>query len=111
MDVGSSFGADSKSSEAFEPGEGAFDLPADLAQAKSVGDATAGDDRDGAAGADQAPVFVVVVAAVGVDQRGQRHCLPTTPRIGGMASSSGISDVVAVAAGEGDASEMPVWRQ
>ncbi len=67
VDVGSSFGADAESSEAFEPGEGAFDRPSDCAEAGAVFDAVAGDDGCDSAVADQAPVHVMVVAAVGVD--------------------------------------------
>ena len=36
MDVGSAFGADAEPAEAFEPGEGASDWPADLAQAGTM---------------------------------------------------------------------------
>jgi hypothetical protein len=63
----SALGADEESSEALGPGEGAFDRPTDLAQAGAVLDATSGDDRGDAAGADQAAVLVVVVAPVGVE--------------------------------------------
>ena len=70
MDISSPFGADAESSEGFEPGEGAFDRPSDCAEAGAVFDAAAGDDGCDAAGADQAPVLVVVVAAVGIEPPG-----------------------------------------
>ena len=54
MDVGSSFGPNTESPEAFQPGEGALDRPADLAQTGTVLDAAAGDDRGYAVGANQA---------------------------------------------------------
>ncbi len=96
VDVGSSFGADARAAEVFEPGEGAFDGPADGAQAGAVFDAAAGDDGGDAAGADQAAVLVVVVAAVGVELAGRCSGLPAAPRIGGMASSGGISWVTSL---------------
>ncbi len=96
MDVGSSFGADARAAEVFEPGEGAFDGPADGAQAGAVFEAAAGDDGGDAAGAAQAAVLVVVVAAVGVELAGRCGGLPTAPRIGGMASSGGISWVTSL---------------
>jgi hypothetical protein len=67
VDVGSPFGADAESPEAFEPGEGAFDWPADCAETGAVVDATAGDDGCDTTGADQVPVLVMVIATVGVD--------------------------------------------
>lgn len=44
MDVGSPFGADAESPEAFEPGEDAFDWPADCAETGAVFDAAFGVD-------------------------------------------------------------------
>jgi hypothetical protein len=46
-----------------EPGEAAFDDPAGSAQAGTVGDTAAGEARGDAAGAQDPPVLVVVVAA------------------------------------------------
>jgi hypothetical protein len=48
-----------------EPGEGAFDDPALLAERGAVFGLAAGDDRFDTALPDQSAVFVVVVAAVG----------------------------------------------
>src|SRR4051794_14242508 len=53
--------------------------PAQLAESGSVFGATAREDRGDAQVADQGPVLVVVVAAVGVDLR--RHCcIELSPR-------------------------------
>jgi hypothetical protein len=38
MDIGATFGADAQASGAFQPGESAFDWPANLAQAGAVFD-------------------------------------------------------------------------
>jgi hypothetical protein len=104
MDVGSSFGADVESSEAFEPGEGAFDRPSDCAQAGAVFDAAAGDDGRDPAGADQAPVLVVVVAAVCVEPARTAtwfadHAVDRRDRVD---ERDQLGDVVAVPAGECD---------
>lgn len=104
MDVGSSFGADAESPEAFEPGEGAFDRPADCAQSGAVSDAAAGDDGCDAAGADQAPVLVMVVAAIGIDPPGPTAWLAdhTPDRRDGVDQRDQLGDVVAMPTGQRD---------
>ena len=88
--------------ELMEPGEGALDDPAVAAKAGAVRGLTAGDLRFDAAAAKLAPVFVVVVAAIGADAvwsppwpadlaAHRRHTLDERDQLG---------DVVAVAAGE-----------
>ena len=85
-----------------EPGEGAFDDPADAAEPGAVFGLTAGDLGFDSAGAELAPVLVVVVAAVGGDAVGpstrpadlaahRRHAVDERHELG---------DVVAVAAGD-----------
>lgn len=64
MDVVASLPADAETSEAVEPGDRALDNPAMNSEARTVGDAAAGDDGFDALSPDQAAVFVVVVAAV-----------------------------------------------
>jgi hypothetical protein len=104
MDVGSAFGADAKPPETFEPGEGSFDRPADCAEAGAVFDAAAGDDGCDAAVADQAPVLVVVVAAVGVDPAWSAAWFADDAADGwdGVDEWDQLGDVVAVSAGECD---------
>ena len=102
MDVGLSFGADAESSEAFDPGEGAFHRPADLAQAGAVFDASSGDDRRDAAGTDQTAVLVVVVAAVSVEPAGPTTwCADHAPDWRDRVDQwDQLGDVVAVATGQ-----------
>lgn len=109
MDIGSAFGADAESSEAFEPGEGAFDRPSDCAQAGAVVDAAACDDGCDAAGADQAPVLVVVVAAVGVDpaRPATRFADDVPDGWDRVDERDQLGDVVAVPAGERDGQRDP----
>jgi hypothetical protein len=57
--------ADEQSFEVVQPGEGAFDDPADGAEPGAVLGLAASDERCDAALADEATVLVVVVAAVG----------------------------------------------
>jgi hypothetical protein len=90
--------------EAVQPGEAAFDDPAVAAEAGAVGHAAAGDAWGAAAGAQQAPVLVVVVAAVG-EQLPRPSAGPAAPapdRWHGLDQRDELGDVVAVAAGEGD---------
>jgi hypothetical protein len=65
--IGSAFVAGAQPFEGVQPGEAAFDHPAGATQAGSVRGAAAGDAWGDAAGAQQPPVLVVVVTAVGVD--------------------------------------------
>ena len=104
MDVGPSFSAHAESPEAFEPGEGAFDRPANCAQGGAVVDAAAGYEGCDAAGSDQAPVLVVVVAAVGVDPAWLAAWVAdhAADRRDGVDERDQLGDVVAVRAGECD---------
>lgn len=65
MEIGSHLVADPQEFELVEPGEGPLDDPPGPTQAGSVGVALACDLRRDAANAEEPPVFVVVVAAVG----------------------------------------------
>ena len=88
MGVGSAFGADAQSSVVVEPGEGAFDGPAFVAESGSVSGVAAGDDRGDAEVADEAAVLVVVVAAVAVDpfRPAQGSSTPAADRWDGLIS-------------------------
>jgi hypothetical protein len=70
MDVGSSFVAGAEPFELVQPGEGALDHPAHLAQSGAVGDAASGNHGFDAALPQQAAVLVEVVAPVGVQAPG-----------------------------------------
>ena len=74
--------ADEQSLVVVEPGEGALDDPADTAEAGPVLGLAAGDLGFDAAGAQLAPVLVVVVATIGADRSGRRRGRPTLPRTG-----------------------------
>jgi hypothetical protein len=67
VDVVASFPADPQAAEAVQPGDGALDHVTEDAEAGAVFRASFGDDRADAAGPEQAPVLVVVVATVGED--------------------------------------------
>jgi hypothetical protein len=85
---------DAANAESFalvQPGEGALEDPADLAQSGTVGDATSGDQRLDASLPQQAAILVEVVAPVGVQASGLRRGRTRRPRIDGTASSSGRS--------------------
>lgn len=70
MEVGPTLVADAESFELMQPGEGALDHPADLAQPGAVGNAAPGDHWLDAALPQQAAVLVEVVAPVGVQASG-----------------------------------------
>ena len=70
MKVGAYLVADAESFELVEPGEGALDDPAGLAESGAVGGAAAGDLGCDASSPEEAAVFVVVVAAVGEQPSG-----------------------------------------
>ncbi len=78
VDVGAAFIAGAQPLEGVEPGEAAFDDPADLAQPGAVLDTAAGDARPDAALAQQSSVLVEVVAAVGEQLAGLASG-PTAP--------------------------------
>ena len=101
--------ADEESFVVVEPGEGALDDPADVAESGAVCGLAAGDLGFDPSGAELAPVFVVVVAAVGGDSVGppagstdraahRWHALDERHELG---------DVVAVAAGDGPGERDP----
>ena len=70
MEIGSSFVAGAEPFELVQPGEGALDHPAHLAQSGAVGDAASGNHGFDAALPQQAAVLVEVVAPVGVQAPG-----------------------------------------
>lgn len=65
MDVVATVGADEQPAAVVQPGEGAFDDPALAAEPGAVCRLSARDHGCDPAPADEAPVLVVVVAAVG----------------------------------------------
>jgi hypothetical protein len=102
VDVVAAVGADQESAAAVEPGEGALDDPALLAEAGAVFGLGARDDRLDAALPDEAAVLVVVVAAVS-DQRLGPAAWSADPAAHGrhpIQQIDQLGDVVAVAAGE-----------
>jgi hypothetical protein len=96
VEVGAAFVARAQPFEGVEPGEAALDHPAVSAQAGAVGDPAAGDPRSDAPGAQLPAVAVVVVAAVGEQLPWAPAGRPRRPRIGGTASTSGISWVMSL---------------
>jgi hypothetical protein len=68
--IGASFVAGAESFELVQPGEGALDNPAHLAQSGTGGDAASGDQRFDAALPQQTAVLFEVVAPVGVQAPG-----------------------------------------
>ena len=70
MDLVAAVVADGQPLVVVEPGEGAFDDPPEAAEPGAVFGLTAGDLGFDPAGAELAPVLVVVVAAVGADAVG-----------------------------------------
>jgi len=101
VDLVSAVIADEQSFEVVEPGEGAFDDPAQAAQSGAVLGLTAGDERGDSALADEAAVLVVVVAAVGHDPLGPlpRATAAAVHGRHGVQQRDQLGDVVAVAAG------------
>ena len=102
MDVVAAVGADEEAAAVVEPGEGAFDDPAVVAEAGAVLGLAAGDHGFDPALPDEAAVLVVVVAAVGEQRLGSspgpadsaadgRHPIEKVAQLG---------DVVAVSSGE-----------
>lgn len=102
MEIGSSFMADAESFELVQPGEGALNHPANLAQSGTMDDAASGDHGLDTALPEQAAVLVEVVASVGVQPPGpaagsstqtpdRRYCVQQGQELG---------DIVPVAARE-----------
>jgi hypothetical protein len=104
MEVSASLVADAEPFELVQPGEGALDHPAHLAQSGTVGDAASGDQRFDAALPQQAAVLVEVVAPVGVQASGLAAWTspPAPDRRDGVKQRQELGDVRAVAAGERD---------
>ena len=92
-----------------EPGEGAFDDPADAAESGAVLGLATGDLGLDASCAELAPVLVVVVAAVGGDPLGPsaRAADLAAYRRYALNERDQLRDVVAVAAGDGPGKRDP----
>ena len=102
MDLGAAVVADEQPLEVMEPGEGALNDPAGTAEAGAVPGLPTRDLRGDAASAELAPVFVVVVAAVGGDALGPspRPARRAPHRRDTVNQRDQLGDVVAVATGE-----------
>ena len=102
MDLVAAVVADEQSFVVVEPGEGALDDPADLAEAGAVLGLAAGDHRGDAPLADETAVLVVVVAAVSDDLVGSasRSADGAAYRRHGVEQRDQLRDVVAVTAGD-----------
>ena len=102
MDVVAAVVADVQPFELVEPGEGALDDPALTADARAVLGLAAGDLRFDPALPEQAPVLVVVVAAVGRDPVGPAAGTAglAAHRRNTLEQRDQLGDVVAVAAGD-----------
>ena len=100
VDLGAAFVADEQPLELVQVREGALDDPAVAAKAGAVLGLSARDQRLDAALADEAPVFVVVVAAVGDHRVGStpRSATQTRDRRDRVEQRDQLGDVVAVAA-------------
>lgn len=101
MEVHAAFIADAESFELVEPGEGALDDPAGLAEAGAVGDAASGDEGLDAALPQQS--VVLVVAAVGEQALGlAARTSPHSPYAGDCVQKRDqLRDVMPVPAGHG----------
>ena len=102
MDVVAAVGADEQSAAVVEPGEGALDDPALAAETGAVLCLAAGDRGLDASLPDQAPVLVVVVAAVGDQLPGpaSRPADAAADRRHPVEQLEQLGHVVAVAAGQ-----------
>lgn len=102
MDVVASFPADTQTAKAVQPGDRALHDVAEDAQAGAVGLAALRDHRSDPAGPKQAPVLVVVVAAVGQQRVGAPGWPADAARDGRdlVEQWQGLGDVVAVPAGQ-----------
>jgi hypothetical protein len=113
VDVGSAFVARAQPFEGVQPGEAAFDDPAMPAETGAVGGAAAGDAWGDAAGAQQPPVLVVVVATVGeqLPRLASRPAASAADRRDGIQERDELGDVVAVAGGQRDRQRVPPASQ
>jgi hypothetical protein len=111
MQIRASFVADAEPLALMQPGEGALDDPAHLAQPGTVGDAASCDQRLDAALSQQAAVLVEVVAPVRVQTSGLAAgtSLPTPSRRNGVQQRQELGNDVPVAAGQrhGERGEEP----
>jgi hypothetical protein len=92
--IGAAFVAGAEPFEGVQPGEGAFGDPPVAAQSRTMGNAAAGDAGADAAGAEQAPVFVMVIAAIasisGISWVMSWRCPPVRATASGMPRASVI---------------------
>jgi len=104
VEIGASLVAGAEPFELVQPGEGALDHPAHLAQSGTVGDATSGDQGLDAALVQQAAVLVEVVAPVGIQTPGP--AAGTSPQSldwrDRVEQGQELGDVMPVAASESD---------
>ena len=111
MDLGGAFVARPQAAEVVQVREAALDHPALAPEARAVSGASAGDPVGDPLRAQDAPVLVVVIAAVGDDQVGllARPTDLSTHRAGGkgVQERHQLGDIVAVAAGQRDGQRDP----
>ncbi len=102
VQIRASFVADAEPLEMMQPGEGALDDPAHLAQSGTVGGAASCDQRlDAAHSQEAAAVLVEVVAPVRVQTSGSAGTSPPTPnRRNGVQQRQELGDVMPVPAGQ-----------
>ncbi len=111
MDLGGAFVARSQAAEVVQVGEAALDHPALAPEARAVGGTPVGDPVGDPPGPQDAPVLVVVIAAVGqnkirllaraADLSRDRAAMQV------LKERHQLGDVVAVAAGERDGQRYP----
>ncbi len=104
MEIGASLVAGAEAFELMQPGEGALDHPAHLAQSGTVGDAASRNQRLDTPLPQQAAVLVEVVAPVGIQAPGLAAGTspPSPDRRDGVEQGQELGDVVPIAAGESD---------
>ena len=109
MNLGAAVVADEQPFEVVQPGEGALDDPAEATEAGAVLALAAGDLGRDPALAQQPPVLVVVVAAVGDDAVGPapRPAHPATHGRDPLDERDQLGDVVTVAAGDREGERDP----
>jgi hypothetical protein len=102
VDVVADLPADAQPAEPVQQGDGLLHDPAVGAQARAVLGGAAGDDRGDPGGLDLLAVFIVVVAAVGVDGIRAAPRPSAAPAHGrdGLDEGQELGDVVTVAAGQ-----------
>ena len=111
MDLGYALVARSQAAEVVQVREAALDDPALAPDARAVARAAAGDPVGDAAGPQDAPVLVVVIAPVGHDEvrLSARPADPPGDRTGAkvIQERHQLGDIVAVAAGQADGQRDP----